>query len=117
MSDFRNDGMRTGTTAGGGIGGSTGSSSSSSGSSGSSGNFDPHAEITQLREKVERLMSERGNPAVSSALGQAEAAAHRATDMVRHQTENLTEFVHEKPMTAMASAALAGFVFALLVRR
>jgi ElaB/YqjD/DUF883 family membrane-anchored ribosome-binding protein len=111
MSDFRNEGIRNeGVRAG-----STGTGSGGTGSG--SGSFDPHAEITQLREKVERLMSERGNPAVSNALGQAEAAAHRATDMVRHQSENLQEFVHEKPMTALASAALAGFVFALLVRR
>lgn len=99
MSDFRNDPPRTGSTA-------TGST-----------NFDPHAEITALREKVESLMSERVSPAIGNAVGSAEAAAHRATDAVRHQAENLSDFVHEKPLTAMASAALAGFVFALLVRR
>lgn len=99
MSDFRNENLRNdmpGTA---------------------SGSFDPHAEITALREKVEALMSERVAPALGSAVGSAEAAAHRATDAVRHQAENLSEFVHEKPLAAMASAALAGFVFALLVRR
>ncbi|MBB3898893.1 hypothetical protein [Roseococcus suduntuyensis] len=101
MSDFRNDPPRVGTA-----GTTTGSTS-----------FDPHAEITALREKVEALMSERVSPAIGSAVGSAEAAAHRATDAVRHQAENLSDFVHEKPLMAMASAALAGFVFALLVRR
>lgn len=105
MSDFRNESLRndpprTGATTGTG-----------------SANFDPHAEITALREKVESLMSDRVSPAIGNAVGSAEAAAHRATDAVRHQAENLSEFVHEKPLTAMASAALAGFVFALLVRR
>ncbi len=104
MSDFRNENLRTDMPRGGTT-------------TGSSGNFDPHAEITALREKVDSLMSDRVSPAIGNAVGSAEAAAHRATDAVRHQAENLSEFVHEKPLTAMASAALAGFVFALLVRR
>lgn len=104
MSDFRNDTPRTGA--------GTGTSATTA-----SANFDPHAEITALREKVDNLMKERVSPAIGSAVDSAEAAAHRATDAVRHQAENLEEFVHEKPMMALASAALAGFVFALLVRR
>lgn len=100
MSDFRNENLRA-----------------APGTGTSSANFDPHAEITALREKVEHLMNDRVAPAVGSAVGSAEAAAHRATDAVRHQAENLSDFVHEKPLMAMASAALAGFVFALLVRR
>jgi ElaB/YqjD/DUF883 family membrane-anchored ribosome-binding protein len=116
MSDFRNENLRNDLPRSGTTPGSmTGSSTMGSGSG--SGSFDPHAEITALREKVESLMNDRVSPALGSAMGSAEAAAHRATDAVRHQAENLSEFVHEKPMTAMASAALAGFVFALLVRR
>lgn len=87
------------------------------GSLGGGGDFDPHAEITQLREKVESLMAAGGSPAVSNALGQVEAVAHNATDAVRHQAESLKEFVHEKPAMALAAAALAGFVLALVIRR
>lgn len=112
MSDFRNENLRDDLPRGGAT-----ATGGSSGTGSGTGNFDPHAEITALREKVESLMTDRVAPALGGAMGSAESAAHRATDAVRHQAENLSDFVHEKPVMAMASAALAGFVFALLVRR
>ncbi len=78
---------------------------------------DAHAEIAALREKVELLMQNRVAPAVSALADQAEAAAHAASDTVRHQVNRLSDTVREQPLTAIGVAALAGFVVAALMRR
>ena len=78
---------------------------------------DAHAEIAALREKVDMLMQNRVAPAVSAIADQAEAAAHAASDTVRHQVNRLSETVREQPLTAIGVAALAGFVLAALMRR
>ena len=78
---------------------------------------DAHAEIAALREKVDMLMQNRVAPAVSAIADQAEAAAHAASDTVRHQVNRLSETVRQQPLTAIGVAALAGFVLAALMRR
>lgn len=88
----------------------------SSSSSNPYGN-DAHAEIAALREKVDMLMQNRVAPAVSALADQAEAAAHAASDTVRHQVNRLSDTVRAQPLTAIGVAALAGFVLAALMRR
>lgn len=78
---------------------------------------DAQAEIAALREKVDMLMQNRVAPAVSALADQAEAAAHAASDTVRHQINRLSDTVREQPLTALGVAALAGFVLAALMRR
>jgi ElaB/YqjD/DUF883 family membrane-anchored ribosome-binding protein len=78
---------------------------------------DAHAEIAALREKVELLMQNRVTPAVSALADQAEAAAHAASDTVRHQVNRLSGTVRDQPLAALGVAALAGFVLAALMRR
>jgi ElaB/YqjD/DUF883 family membrane-anchored ribosome-binding protein len=86
-------------------------------SSGNPYDNDAQAEIAALREKVDMLMQNRVAPAVSALADQAEAAAHAASDTVRHQVDRLSGTVREQPLTAIGVAALAGFVFAALMRR
>ncbi|MBS7810384.1 hypothetical protein [Roseococcus pinisoli] len=78
---------------------------------------DTHAEIAALRAKIETLMNDRVTPAVGRVADRAEAAAHQATDTVRHQAERLSDAIREKPLTAVSLAALAGYVFAVMCRR
>ena len=78
---------------------------------------DARAEIAALREKVETLMQTRVTPALGAIAGEAEAAGKAATEMVRNQTRRVSEQVREQPLTAIAVAALAGFVLAVVLRR
>ena len=77
----------------------------------------PGDEIAELRAKVEELMAKRVAPAVEGVMHQAADAARAATDTARDQVSRLSDAVHEKPLTALFLAGLAGFVTAVLVRR
>ena len=74
-------------------------------------------EIAALRAKVESLMSDRVAPAVNRVMDRAEAVAGDAASTVRDQANRLSETVQERPMAALAVAALAGYIAALLMRR
>ncbi|WP_421989051.1 hypothetical protein [Roseococcus sp.] len=83
----------------------------------SSEQADIHAEITALREKVESLMNDCVTPAVVSAAQCAEEAAHRVTDSIANRTERLSIAIRDRPLTSIAIAAFAGYVFGVLHRR
>ncbi len=78
---------------------------------------DAQTELAKLREKVETLMSERVTPAVTALAGQAEDVANAAGEKFRENADSLAQTVRDKPLAAIGMAALAGFVFAALVRR
>lgn len=78
---------------------------------------DAAEELARLRNQVETLMNERVTPMLGSVAHSAEHAAKVATDEVRHQAARLTDAVQEKPLAALAVAALAGFVLASILRR
>jgi ElaB/YqjD/DUF883 family membrane-anchored ribosome-binding protein len=82
-----------------------------------SATHDAAAEIAKLREQVEGLMRDRVTPVIGQALHSAESAAKAAGDEMRHQAARLTGSVQEKPLAALALAAVAGFVLASLLRR
>jgi ElaB/YqjD/DUF883 family membrane-anchored ribosome-binding protein len=79
--------------------------------------FDAHAEIAALRQKVEALMTERVVPAVTAVAGEAEGAVHAAADRVRHESRRVADQVQQHPLLALGVAALAGFVIAQVLRR
>jgi ElaB/YqjD/DUF883 family membrane-anchored ribosome-binding protein len=79
--------------------------------------FDAHAEIAALRQKVEALMTQRVAPAVAAVAGEAENVAHAAADGVRQGARRVTDQVHQNPFLALGVAALAGFVLAQVLRR
>ncbi|MBR0654395.1 hypothetical protein [Plastoroseomonas arctica] len=75
------------------------------------------AEISALRAKVETLMSDRVSPAVSRIVDRAENVAGDAAATVREQANRLSDTVQERPIAALAVAAIAGFITAHLLRR
>ena len=74
-------------------------------------------EIAHLREKVEMLMNERVTPALGAVADHAQTVVRNASSEFRQQTTRLLETVQQQPLTAIAIAAAAGFVFANLTRR
>jgi len=77
---------------------------------------DAKAQIAQLRQQVEQLMSERVTPVLADAAGRAEAAARQATDFTRDQAEALSGRVRDQPITAVLVAAAAGYLIGRLFR-
>lgn len=75
------------------------------------------AELASLREKVEALMAERVNPALSGAAGQAEDLAHDVAAAARERAGRIAGTVREQPLVAVGAAALAGIAIGLLIRR
>ncbi|WP_309085111.1 hypothetical protein [Chelativorans sp.] len=78
------------------------------------------SDIQQLRSDIARLsehLMQLGNRSVS----QARRAALEQADQLRGTAEefqdDVIEAVREKPITALALAAGAGFLFALMMRR
>ncbi len=76
-----------------------------------------HADIAALRTKVETLMADRVTPAVNRIMDRAETVAGDAATTVRDQATRLSDTVQERPIAALAVAALAGYIAALLMRR
>lgn len=72
---------------------------------------------TPLRAQVEEVMNRWVTPALGEVAGQAEATLHDASAEIRAQTERLAEAVRVQPLTAVALAALGGFVLARLSGR
>jgi ElaB/YqjD/DUF883 family membrane-anchored ribosome-binding protein len=77
---------------------------------------DARAQIAQLREQVQTLMSERVTPALANAAGSAEQYARQAKDMASDQTEMLSERVRESPIVAILIAAGAGYLLGRIAR-
>ena len=77
---------------------------------------DAKAQIAQLRQQVEQLMSERVTPVLADAAGRAEAAARQATDFTRDQAAALSGRVRDQPITAVLVAAAAGYLIGRLFR-
>ncbi len=78
---------------------------------------DAQVELESLRAKVDALMSERVTPALAAAAGQAEHAAHVASERLREGADRVSEQVRTQPIMSLGLAAVAGFVLASLVRR
>ncbi len=77
---------------------------------------DAKAQIAQLRDQVQNLMSERVTPAISSAANTAEDYARQARDMASDQTEMLSDQVRESPIAAIMIAAGVGYLLGRLAR-
>jgi len=77
---------------------------------------DAKAQISQLRDQVQTLLSERVTPALSSAASQAQDYAHQASDMAHDQAEMLSEQVRESPLAAIMIAAGVGYLLGRIAR-
>ena len=77
---------------------------------------DAKAQITQLGDQVQSLMSERVTPALTNAAGQAEDYARQAKDMASDQAEMLSDQVRESPLAAIMIAAGVGYLLGRIAR-
>ena len=77
---------------------------------------DAKAQIAQLRDQVQTLLSERVTPALSSAASQAQDYAHQASDIAHDQAEMLSEQVRESPLAAIMIAAGVGYLLGRIAR-
>ena len=77
---------------------------------------DAKAQISQLRDQVQNLMSERVTPALSNAASTAEEYARQARDMASDQTEMLSDQVRESPLAAIMIAAGVGYLLGRIAR-
>lgn len=78
---------------------------------------DPVLGDRPVQAQVEDVMDRHVTPALGEVVGQAEMALQEAGEELRHQLERLSETVRTQPLTSLALAALAGFVFARLTER
>lgn len=77
---------------------------------------DAKAQIAQLRQQVEQLMSERVTPVLSDAAGRAQDAAQKARDFTSDQAEMITGKVKEQPLAAVLIAAGVGYLLGRIAR-
>ncbi|HEY0204706.1 MAG TPA: hypothetical protein VGC15_11210 [Acetobacteraceae bacterium] len=77
---------------------------------------DAKAQIAQLRDQVQNLVSERVTPALSNAAGTAEDYARQARDMASDQAEMLSDQVRESPLAAILIAAGVGYLLGRIAR-
>ncbi len=75
------------------------------------------AELADLKEKVETLMTDHVTPIAKKVAGQAEAVAQDAVTAVRRNRDSLVDEVRARPLTSLGLAVAAGFVLAHVLRR
>lgn len=73
--------------------------------------------IADLRRKVDELMQEQVNPALSRASSRAQSLAHQVSDTTRREADHAMEMVRERPIVTIAVAVGVGLLIARLLRR
>ena len=76
---------------------------------------DAQEELAKLRAQVERLMEERVTPALAGAADQVSDNANRARETIEDQADAISDTVRERPLTAVAIAAAAGYLIGRLM--
>jgi ElaB/YqjD/DUF883 family membrane-anchored ribosome-binding protein len=76
---------------------------------------DAKEELAKLRSQVERLMEERVTPALAGAADQVSDYASRARETIEDQADAISDTVRERPLTAVAIAAAAGYLIGRLM--
>jgi ElaB/YqjD/DUF883 family membrane-anchored ribosome-binding protein len=77
---------------------------------------DAAAQISQLRRKVEMLMSERVTPALAQAGEQAESALNSARGALSDGTDVVSQRVRDQPIMALLIASGVGFLLGRILR-
>ena len=76
---------------------------------------DARAELARLRAQVERLMEERVTPVLGKAAEQVEDYSRRARASIEENAHAAADTVRERPLIAVAVAALGGFLLGRLM--
>ena len=74
------------------------------------------AEIRELRARLETLTTERVEPALREAAGHAKETMQRASKIVQDEADQAADFVRQRPITSVLTAAAIGFLAARLTR-
>ena len=77
---------------------------------------DAKEQISQLRDQVNSLMSERVTPALSNAADSAQKYMGQARDMYSDNAEALSERVRESPIVAILIAPGVGYLIGRIAR-
>jgi ElaB/YqjD/DUF883 family membrane-anchored ribosome-binding protein len=76
---------------------------------------DARTELARLRAQVERLMADRVTPALGSAAETVEDYARRTRDTIEENAYAVSDTVRERPLLAIAAAALGGYLLGRLM--
>ncbi|WP_149540852.1 DUF883 family protein [Siccirubricoccus phaeus] len=76
---------------------------------------DAREELAKLRAQVEKLMAERVTPALAGAADQVQDYAERARASIEERADALSETVRERPLLAVAVAAVGGYLIGRLM--
>ncbi len=76
---------------------------------------DAREELARLRAQVERLMQDRVTPVLGSAADTVEDYSRRARETVEENVYALSDTVRERPLLAIAAAAVAGYLLGRLM--
>jgi ElaB/YqjD/DUF883 family membrane-anchored ribosome-binding protein len=76
---------------------------------------DARTELARLRAQVERLMEERVTPVLGKAADQVEDYSRRARASIEDSAHAAADQVRERPLVAVAIAALGGFLLGRLM--
>jgi ElaB/YqjD/DUF883 family membrane-anchored ribosome-binding protein len=71
---------------------------------------DAASQIGRLRAQVEALMRDKVAPVVGTATERMGAVAHDAGDAMRERADALAGTVRDRPLTAVAIAAVLGYL-------
>ena len=77
---------------------------------------DTQAQIRELRAQLDSLIANRIDPALHAAVDQAGTAAENASRLIESDLTIVTDAIRKRPLTAIAIAVAAGFLFARLTR-
>lgn len=76
---------------------------------------DARTELARLRAQVERLMEDRVTPALGSAADTVEDYSRRARETVEEGAYAVADTVRERPLLAIAAAAVGGYLLGRLM--
>jgi len=77
---------------------------------------DTQAQIRELRAQLDSLIAGKIDPALHAAVDQAGNAAENASRLIESDLAIVTDAIRKRPLTAVAVAVAAGFLFARLTR-
>lgn len=73
--------------------------------------------IHDLRRKVDELMQEQVNPALSRVGSRAQSLANQVSGTTRREADHALDLMRERPVATIAVAIGVGYLIARLLRR
>ena len=77
---------------------------------------DTQEQIRELRAQLDSLIAGKIDPALHAAVDKAGSVAENASKLIETDLAMVTDAIRKRPITAVAVALAAGFLFARLTR-